>query len=202
MSNPFGNGPQGPPDQGGQPYGQQPYGQPQQPYGQPQQPYGQPGAYPQQQPMYGAPPQQPPRRQWMKILRIAVPIVVVIVAAIVYFVSDKDDATNAKKGDCLTANANAEKVKTVGCDKPEAALQVIEKYSDTTDTDKCDTDEMNDKGSVTALYWSGSGKGVLCLGFTKNTTVEQAEMVTIGGVSQEDLDTYRETFGDKLPNLK
>ncbi|WP_436790580.1 LppU/SCO3897 family protein [Yinghuangia sp. YIM S10712] len=180
MSNPFAGGPQGPGQQPQQPYGQVP----------PQQPYG---GQPQQPNFYAGPPVQPPqqqRRPWLKWLRIGVPVVVIAIAAIAYFVGNKDDATKAEVGDCLTSSADADDIKTVSCDKPSAAFRVIEKFTDTSSTSKCETEELLAKGSVGAFYWSGAGKGVLCFTFTKNTTVEQASK--IGITSQEELDEYRQ----------
>lgn len=188
MSNPFANGPQGPAGQQpqGQPYGQQPYGQ--QP---PQQPYGQvpPQGY------YGAPqPQQPQRKPWLKWLRIAVPVIVVVIAVIGYFASNKDSATKADVGDCLNAPSKVNDTKTVSCDSDSAAFRVVSKFSGTSDTAKCEADSEINKGSIGSFYWSGSGKGVLCVTITKHTTLEAARKV--GATSQEDLDAAREKLSE------
>jgi hypothetical protein len=185
VSNPFANGPQGPAGQQpqGQPYGQQPYGQ--QP---PQQPYGQvpPQGY------YGAPqPQQPQRKPWLKYLRIAVPVIVVVIAIIGYLARDKDSATDAKVDDCLNAPKNVKDTKTVSCDSADAAWRVIDKFSGTSQTSKCDTEEAQAKGSVASIYWTGTGKGVLCLTITKHTTLAQAQTME-SSLTQEVLDQTRE----------
>lgn len=189
MSNPFANGPQGPADQQpGQPYGQQPYGQ--QP---PQQPYGQvpPQGY------YGAPqPPQPQRKPWLKWLRIAVPVIVVVIAVIGYFARDKDSATDAKVDDCINAPKDVNKTKTVSCDSADAAWRVVDKFSGTSQTSKCDEDAVRDKGSVASLYWTGSGKGVLCLTITKHTTIAQAQTME-SSLTQEMLDEVREDLASK-----
>ncbi|NUS57023.1 MAG: hypothetical protein HOV66_19525 [Streptomycetaceae bacterium] len=157
MSNPFANGPQGPAGQQpqGQPYGQQPYGQ--QP---PQQPYGQvpPQGY------YGAPqPQQPQRKPWLKYLRIAVPVIVVVIAIIGYFASkDSNPAQTAKVGDCMehVKKNGGDDVKKATCGTPQGEYIVLAKFDDSTDTDKC-----NDVPDMEASFtWEGSGKNVvLCL---------------------------------------
>ncbi|WP_436772111.1 LppU/SCO3897 family protein [Yinghuangia sp. YIM S09857] len=184
MSNPFANGPQGQPQQP-QPYGQQ------QPYpGQvpPQQPY--PGQQPPPN-YYGAPPQQPQgRKPWMKYLRIAVPVVVIVVAIVAYFAGKKDDPQSAGVNDCLTSAKSANDMKKTDCTSANAAFRVVEKFSDTNDTDKCDTEELMNKGSLASYYWSGGGKGVLCLTLTKQTTLEQARKIGIS--TQDQLDAVRE----------
>ncbi|UGQ08887.1 hypothetical protein LO772_18020 [Yinghuangia sp. ASG 101] len=191
MSNPFAGGPQGPGQQ--PPYGQQP---PQQPYGQPQQPYGQP------QPNFyaGPPPVQPQqqRKPWLKWLRIGVPIVIIAIVAIVYFVGNKDDATKADVGDCLNSSKDVDDMKTVGCDASNAAFRVIEKFTDTSSTSKCETEELSAKGYVTSLRWTGSGKGVLCLTITSHTTLQDIHNVPGGSMfEQEDLDALREEFASQ-----
>lgn len=184
MSNPF--GPPGQPGPGDQnPYGQQPpYGGP------PQQPYGGQPPYPgpPQQPGWG---QQPPmgpmgpqpypgqmgylqprrRKKWPWIVGGVVAVVVVL-AVVGYFVS-KDDASNAKVGDCITSD---ERSKITDCDKSDAVFRVVGKFEDTSDTSRCDTPEMIAKGRVVAFYWKGGGKGrdksaVICATLTKYTTV-------------------------------
>ncbi len=184
VSNPFAGGPQGP---GQPPYGQQP---PQ--YGQPPQPGFQAG--PPTQPM----PPQPQRKPWLKWLRIGVPIIIIAVVAIVYFVGNKDDATKASVGDCLNSSKDVDDMKTVGCDANNAAFRVIEKFENTSSTSKCETDELEAKGYVTALYWSGSGKGVLCLTLTKHTTLQDVHNIPGGSaLAQEDLDALREELAGK-----
>ncbi|GAA4950508.1 hypothetical protein GCM10023205_08950 [Yinghuangia aomiensis] len=161
MSNPFANGPQGPAGQQpqGQPYGQQPYGQ--QP---PQQPYGQvpPQGY------YGAPqPQQPQRKPWLKYLRIAVPVIVVVIAVIGYFASKKDsDAEAAKVGDCMKhlKKDGGDDVKKADCGTPDGQYKVVGKFSGTTDRDKCATVAEWDQTVQISFYMSGNGtKLLLCL---------------------------------------
>lgn len=182
MSNPFANGPQQP-----QPYGQQPP----QPYGQqpgqvpPQQPYG-------QQPpnFYGTPPAPPQRKPWLKYIRIVIPVAVIVIAIVAYFAGKKDDPQSAAAGDCLTSAKSAKNMEKTDCASADAAFRVVEKISDTTDTDRCETEELQQKGSLAAYYWSGGGKGVLCLTITKQTTLEQAGR--IGIYSQEDLDMVRD----------
>lgn len=175
MSNPFGPpGQQGPGEQ--YPYGQQP------PYGGPPQqpPYGGQPPYPgPQQPGWGQPPMgQPPypgqmgymqprrRKKWPWIVGGIVGVVVVL-GIIGYFVG-KDDASNAKVGDCITSDSTP---KITDCDKANAVFRVVGKFEDTSSTSRCDTQEMQSKGSVVAFYWKGGDKAVVCATLTRNTTV-------------------------------
>lgn len=160
MSNPFG-GPQGP---GQQPYGQQP---PQQPYGQqpPQQPYGQP----QQQPNFyaGPPPAQPQRKPWLKWLRIGVPVLIIAIAAIAYFVGKEDsDAEAAKVGDCMehVKDGSNDNVKKADCGTPKGQYTVVGKFSGTTDQDKCGTVATWNQDEGVYFYMNDNGtKVLLCL---------------------------------------
>ncbi|MFF2194675.1 hypothetical protein [Streptomyces sp. NPDC058157] len=154
-----------PPQQGPGPYGQPgPYAQ--QPQGYPPQPgYAYPpqqaqppyGGAPQQQ-MYpnqpGMPMQPPPPQQWaappapparsggvgvMKILKGIGIVVVLIAAAVGYFLS-QDDADHAKAGDCLKNNgttAASLDLEVVDCGSTGAAYKVVEVISGTLDTNRC-----------------------------------------------------------------
>ncbi|MGR7000226.1 LppU/SCO3897 family protein [Yinghuangia aomiensis] len=161
MSNPFANGPQGPAGQQpqGQPYGQQPYGQ--QP---PQQPYGQvpPQGY------YGAPqPPQPQRKPWLKYLRIAVPVIVVVIAVIGYFASKKDSTAEAAKvGDCMehVKKSGKDDIKSATCGTPQGQYTVVGKFSGTTNSDKCSSvAEWKTNPGVSFYYQDGGDKFLLCL---------------------------------------
>jgi hypothetical protein len=195
MSSPFPPGPNGPqqPNQGGwnqQPQGQQPQ-QPQQGWGQPQ-PQGpqQPGGYPPpaggfpppagaggfppaggQPGFYGGPPPPPPRSS--KVKKIVLPIVGVIVLAVIAIgvksFTSKDAVDKAKVGDCTTGTKD-KNPKIVDCGKSTAEFKVVGKFEDTSDTKKCDADELVRKGSVLGIYRKGNDKGLLCLTVTPNTT--------------------------------
>ncbi|MFF8267922.1 hypothetical protein ACF059_11030 [Streptomyces sp. NPDC016562] len=145
-----------PPQQGPGPYGQQPQGYPPQPgYGQPQQPgWGQPQQ--QAQPPYGAAPQPqgfPPQQQWsappapparsgglgvMKTLKIIGVVIALVVVAVGYFLS-RDDADQAKVGDCLKNNGTtiSPDLQVVTCGGTEAEYKVVQVHKDTLDTSKC-----------------------------------------------------------------
>jgi hypothetical protein len=196
VSNPFANGPQGP--AGPQPQGQgQAWGQPQgQPQGQP--PYGQ---VPPQAAYYAPQPQQRPKA-WRKWLGIAAAVVVVIAVVAFYATRDKDSATDAKVGDCITAPKDTKKSKTVDCESTDAAFRVINKFGGTSQTSKCETEAEQAKGYIASFYWSGSGKGVLCLTLTKNTTLEHVRTFE-SSLTQEDLDAIREDLVERgIPGVK
>ncbi|MCF3180634.1 hypothetical protein IPZ70_11895 [Streptomyces polychromogenes] len=153
-----------PPQQGPGPYGQpgpyaqQPQGYPPQPgpgYPPPQAqpPYGgapQQQMYPNQQmPMQQMPPQQwsappaPPARRGgigaMKILKGIGIVVVLIVAAVGYFLS-QDDADHAEAGDCLKNNGTTAAtldLQVVDCGSTGATYKVVEVISGTLDTNRC-----------------------------------------------------------------
>ncbi|UNO40948.1 hypothetical protein [Streptomyces sp. MST-110588] len=152
-----------PPPQGQNPYGQAPYGQ--QPYGQspyPQAPYGQPqggyayppqGQYMQQpQPGYpqapqpymppgGAPVPPPPARKGVSpkiILKGAIAVIAVIALAVGWFAT-RDDADQAKVGDCMKNNGNQinPDLQIVDCGTADAQYKVKEVHNDTTDQKVC-----------------------------------------------------------------
>ncbi|WP_439675901.1 LppU/SCO3897 family protein [Embleya sp. MST-111070] len=182
MSNPFPPDPNGPqqPNQGwNQQPGQQPPpqggwqqqpGQPQQGWG--QQP-GQPGGYPPagQPGFYGGPPPPPPRKSKLKkiLIPIAILVVLAIAGVVVKGVLSKDAVDKAKVGDCITSTKN-KSPKVVSCSESGAVFKVVAKFTDTSDTSKCDDEEVARKGSVLGLYRKGSDKGLLCVTVTEHTT--------------------------------
>ncbi|WP_406297651.1 hypothetical protein OG948_18760 [Embleya sp. NBC_00888] len=180
MSNPFPPDPNGPqqPNQG---WNQQP-GQPQQPQqgwgqqpGQPQQGGFPPGGYPQggQPGFYGGPPPPPPRKSKVKWIVIgAVVVVALVIAGVIGTgVLNKNAVDKAKVGDCITGTKN-KNPKVVSCSKSDAAFKVVAKFTDTSDTEKCNAEEIARKGSVLGLYRKGSDKGLLCVTVTDHTTPE------------------------------
>ncbi|MFF4325913.1 MULTISPECIES: LppU/SCO3897 family protein [unclassified Streptomyces] len=177
------------------PYAQQPQGYPPPPqpgYAYPPQqaqpPYGgappQPG-YPQQPPMQMQP---PPPQQWsvppgppapparsgglgvMKILKIIGIVVVLIAAAVGYFLS-QDDADHAEVGDCLKNNgttAASLDLQVVDCGSAGAAYKVVEVLTGTLDTNRCQG--KSDMGYYEQTRGSRRHSGkqfVLCLNQTK-----------------------------------
>jgi hypothetical protein len=204
MSNPFGQGQPGQPDpQNPQnPYGQQqpqPQGYPQ-PGQQPQQPqgWGVPGQQPGMPPQpgyYGAPPQPVSKfKKFLKIGGIVVVVGVVILGVIGYFTS-KDDATNAKTGDCITnLKSKKDKPKIVNCEETSATWKVLEKYGNTTDTKKCDADDLVARGAMLSLQWKGGDEAVLCLTLTQHTTladVKKFAPIETMGMDQADFDALK-----------
>ncbi|HSA52388.1 MAG TPA: hypothetical protein VLH10_20065 [Yinghuangia sp.] len=162
MSNPFAGGPQGPGQQPQQPYGQVP----------PQQPYG---GQPQQPNFYAGPPVQPPqqqRRPWLKWLRIGVPIVIAIVAAVVYFTKDESAAESAKVGDCMEhiKKDGHDDVKKADCGTPKGQYTVVGKFPDTIDKDKCATVANWEQDPGVYFYMDDNGsKVLLCLNANPNS---------------------------------
>ncbi|GAA0315780.1 hypothetical protein GCM10010302_63580 [Streptomyces polychromogenes] len=154
-----------PPQQGSGPYGQPgPYAQQPQGYPPPQPGYAYPP--PQAQPPYGGAPQQPvypnqphpqmqpPPQQWaappapparsggigpMKILKGIGIVLVLIVAAVGYFLS-QDDADHAEVGDCLKNNGTSAAtldLQVVDCGTAGATYKVVDVISGTLDTNRC-----------------------------------------------------------------
>ncbi|MEU7555556.1 hypothetical protein AB0B01_24995 [Streptomyces sp. NPDC044571] len=162
-----------------------PYGQPG-PYAQ-QPPQGyppQPG-FPQQQaqPPYGAAPQQmyPPQQQWaapppapparsggmgfLKILKIIGVVIALIVVAVGYFLS-RDDADQAKVGDCLKNNGStvSPDLQVVKCGTTGAAYKVVEVIPGTLDSARCEGKSDIGYHEQTSGSRRRSGKQfVLCL---------------------------------------
>ncbi|MFJ8081616.1 hypothetical protein ACIQ6Y_13475 [Streptomyces sp. NPDC096205] len=146
------------------PQGQNPFAQGQNPYAQapvPAQP-GQPGqpGFPQQ----GAP--VPPPAQGKpfskKLLRIGGFIVIAIIIAVVKWQMGKTDAETTAVGDCMhnKGSMTSADLETVDCSSTDAQYKVIEKFDDTSDTDKCNTVT----GTEIAYYQTGDGHNlVLCL---------------------------------------
>ncbi|MET9731796.1 hypothetical protein ABZZ79_14415 [Streptomyces sp. NPDC006458] len=144
--------------QGQNPYAQSPAGAPQpgQPGVPPQQPYGMPGQ--------GAPvpPPAPAKRFSKKLLRIAGFIVIAIIIAVLKWQFGKTDAETTSVGACLHNKGSMTQadLETVDCTSSNAEYKVIEKFDDTSDTDKCNTV----KETEVAYYQTGEGHDVvLCL---------------------------------------
>ncbi|MET9566963.1 LppU/SCO3897 family protein [Streptomyces tauricus] len=152
-----------PPPQGQNPFAQgqpaegNPYGQ-QQPQGNP---YGQqpPQGYPQQPNAPYAPvAPEPPKRNFKKYLRFAVPVVVLIVA-VGGWLASRDDASSAKVGDCMSiGNPNSTtdpELEVVDCGNSKAAYKVEQKKSDDSGCDRTKYAEYTETG--------GSSDFTLCL---------------------------------------
>ncbi|MFF1377760.1 hypothetical protein [Streptomyces sp. NPDC058308] len=171
-----------PPPQGQMPYppqGQNPYGQPQggAPYGQQAStaPYpahqGQPGMPQQPYPPHNqggpVPPPAAPRGRGKKLLlRIGGFILVAILIAVGKTMLNKSDAESTSVGSCMHNEGTqfSPDLKEVDCSSSESEFKVVEKFDDTSDSDKCEAV----KTSEVAYYQSGKGHNVvLCLKKTK-----------------------------------
>lgn len=80
-----------------------------------------------------------------------------------------DTVDKAKVGDCVTGTKN-KSPKVVKCSSNDAAFKVVAKFTDSSDTEKCNADDIARKGSVLGLYRKGSDKGLLCVTVTEHTT--------------------------------
>jgi hypothetical protein len=157
--------PQQPPYDSPQPQ----YGAPQQPYGAPQQPYGAP-----QQPQYGAPAQPgglpvPPPPVAKKKSKAGLIVLIVIVLGliglgIVGYAASRNDAQNAKVGDCLVGQSDST-IKKVDCSKPHD-WTVVGEFKNKSESDASgDACHAAFATAEAAFWWGEAGKkgDVLCL---------------------------------------
>ncbi|MFE9771157.1 hypothetical protein ACFYOV_05685 [Streptomyces sp. NPDC005931] len=150
--------PQGNPfAQGQQP---QPYGQP--PQGFPQQ-AGQPGF-----PAPGAPvPPEQPRSKWgFKKIKNIVVVVAVLSIAIGGYIASRDDADQAKVGDCLkAASSSSDRMEVVDCSSAEAEAKVLKKVPGNFISLTAETECRKVKGATGFYAETGDGEEfLLCLG--------------------------------------
>jgi hypothetical protein len=174
--NPYG-APQGAPQQAPpNPYAGA--GQPQNPYGQPQAPNNPYGQQPQNP--YGAPQggQVPPNPYGVSApasggflkkgggfgkIRVIVAVVVLAAAGIFWLVNHGKDPGTANAGDCVHIDGqDANSAKKVACTDASANYTVIQKFSGTSDTNKCQP-YADTHPSEVALYQTGKTEYVLCL---------------------------------------
>ncbi|MCF3118458.1 hypothetical protein IPZ68_01865 [Streptomyces arenae] len=166
-----------PPPQGQTPYppqGQNPYGQPQggAPYGQqaPTAPYpqqGQPGMQQQPYPAFNqgapVPPPAAPRRGGRKLLlRIGGFILVAILIGAGKWYLGKSDAESTTVGSCMHNKGTDLRpdLEDVDCSSGDAEFEVVEKFDNTSDADRCQAVKTSD----VAYFQQGKGHDVvLCL---------------------------------------
>ncbi|CCK28921.1 hypothetical protein BN159_4542 [Streptomyces davaonensis JCM 4913] len=148
------------------PQGQNPFAQQgQNPYAQPQGQAPQQPGFPQQgaAPYAPVPPTPPARRFNKKVLRIAGFIVVAILIAGGKWFFGQSDAETTSVGNCLhnEGTQTSPDLKTVDCSSSDAEFEVVGKFDDTSDTDKCNAV----KETEVAYYQTGdsSHEVVLCL---------------------------------------
>ncbi|GAA3296937.1 hypothetical protein Dvina_25325 [Dactylosporangium vinaceum] len=130
------------------------------------------------QPAPGQPPQPPqaplaapgqapaaPAKKGIKVPRLVISIVVLIVLAGVGWYLSRDDALNAKTGDCLHQKG-ANDLAIVKCDSSDANFKVLGRVEDKTESETNADDICAQWDATTATYWEGKSgqKGtVLCL---------------------------------------
>ncbi|MFI5908273.1 hypothetical protein [Dactylosporangium sp. NPDC051541] len=127
------------------------------------------------QPIPGQPPQAPvaapgqapaaPAKKGIKVPRLVISIVVLIVLAGVGWYLSRDDALNAKVGDCLHQKG-ANDLSIVKCDSADANFTVLGRVEDKSETEVDTAGVCDQFADATATYWEGkSGKKgtVLCL---------------------------------------
>jgi len=114
-----------------------------------------------------AAPPAPAKKKGGGVLRVVIGLVVLLVAVGVYFFFNKDDASNAKAGDCLagtsTTELKAKDLKIVDCTAGDANFKVLQRVDDKLygESDAACTDP-----ATLYVFWTGKdgAKGtVLCL---------------------------------------
>jgi hypothetical protein len=123
----------------------------------------------QQQPQEQSPLQQPaapqPAKKGSRVPRLVISIVVLIVVVGVGWFLSRDDALNAKVGDCLHQKG-ANELAIVKCDSADANFSVLGRVADKTESEVNATDVCDQWAETTNTYWEGKSgqKGtVLCL---------------------------------------
>ncbi|MFJ3667959.1 hypothetical protein ACIPSE_16055 [Streptomyces sp. NPDC090106] len=133
-----------PPPQGQNPYAQDPQTQPAP--GQPVPPQGGGNPFAQGAPQGGAPyapvpPTPPTRRFSKKALRIVGFIVIAILIAVGKWYVGQTDAETTSKGSCMhnEGTQTSPDLKTVDCSSSDSQYKVVEKFDNTSDSNKCET---------------------------------------------------------------
>ncbi|MFE7170208.1 hypothetical protein [Streptomyces sp. NPDC057616] len=108
------------------------------------------------------PPAPPAKRFNKKVLRIVGIIVLAIIIGVVKWQLGKTDAETTSKGSCMhnSGTQSDPKLKTVDCSSSDSQYKVVEKFDNTSDSNKCKT--VAD--AEIAYYQTGDNHDVvLCL---------------------------------------
>ncbi|MEV6926676.1 hypothetical protein AB0M46_19535 [Dactylosporangium sp. NPDC051485] len=123
----------------------------------------------QQPPQEQSPLQQPvapqPAKKGFKVPRLVISLVVLVVLGGVGWYLSRDDALNAKVGDCLHQKG-ANDLSIVKCDTADANFTVLGRVEDKTESEVDAKGVCDQWDATTATYWEGKKgqKGtVLCL---------------------------------------
>ncbi|GAA2358861.1 LppU/SCO3897 family protein [Dactylosporangium salmoneum] len=127
----------------------------------------------QQPPQEQQPLQQPvapqPAKKGIKVPRLVISLVVLVVLGGVGWYLSRDDALNAKVGDCLHQKG-ANDLSIVKCDSADADFSVLGRVENKTESEVDAKDVCDQWADTSATYWEGKPgqKGtVLCLKATK-----------------------------------
>jgi len=109
--------------------------------------------------------QQQPAKKGIKVPRLVISLVVLVVLGGIGWYLSRDDALNAKVGDCLHQKG-ANDLSVVKCDSSDANFSVLGRISDKTEADADAAGVCDQWADSTNAYWEGKSgqKGtVLCL---------------------------------------
>ncbi|CAL9496585.1 LppU/SCO3897 family protein [Streptomyces sp. enrichment culture] len=138
------------------PQGQNPFAQGQNPYAQPQ---GSPTQAPfPPQAAAPVPPQPQSRRSKFKIIKFAVIGVAALTAIIGGYLGSRDDADQAKVGDCLkAASSSTDRMEVVDCTSSEAEAKVLKKVDGHFTSFTAETECRKVKGATGFYAETGDG---------------------------------------------
>ena len=124
---------------------------------------GQPGF-----PAPGAPvpPEQPSRKLTFKTIKNVVIVVVLVCVAVAAYIASRDDANQAKVGDCLkSASSSSDRMEVVDCSSPEAKGKVLKKVEGHFTSFTAETECRKVKGATGFYAETGDGEEfLLCFG--------------------------------------
>ncbi|WP_432988435.1 LppU/SCO3897 family protein [Dactylosporangium sp. CA-233914] len=123
----------------------------------------------QQSPQEQSPLQQPaapqPAKKGIKVPRLVISLVVLVVLGGIGWYLSRDDALNAKIGDCMHQTGPND-VSIVKCDSADADFTVLGRVEDKTQSEVDTTGVCDQWADTTSAYWEGKSgqKGtILCM---------------------------------------